>query len=155
MGKDILEDKDMEAFEKAAEARLDDWEVLNAKNRKVGTIHMGGIYIECLLKAMICCKYTVSDGRRGKWRIDGFTDEVSRPSHDLTSLQYTNLLKDIYDDMPENVMKSLEYISEPDGHGYIEYRYMQENLVSNQKLQTWMTHFIEIYNYLQDKLIEL
>ena len=31
----------MEAFEKAAEARLDDWEVLNAKNRKVGTIHMG------------------------------------------------------------------------------------------------------------------
>ena len=139
----------MEDFEKAAEARLGDWEVLNNTNRKVGMIHMGGIYIECLLKAMICCKYTVSDGSKvGRWYVDELSHEVSRPSHELTLDRYTNLLK-------ENVMNSLEYISEPDGYGYIDYRYMDEDFVSKQKLDIWMTHFIEIFSYLQEKLSEL
>ena len=110
----------MENFDEAAEARLKDWCILRNNSRKVGTIHFGGIYIECLLKAMICCKNSVSDGSGNtKWLVNGV--EVVRPSHRLTANEYKHLIADVYDEMPSDVERALEYVSEPDNIGYINY----------------------------------
>ena len=146
----------MEDYEKAAESRLNDWNALCDKNRKVGIIHMGGIYIECLLKAIICCKHTVALGSKpSKWKVDGLPDEVTRPSHDLKAQGYVTLLPDLYDDMSPDVEAALEYISEPYNMSYIDYRYIEDDLVSEEKFDTWMLHFIELYNYLREQMSEL
>ena len=40
----------MENYTDAAESRFDDLNAFIKEERKVGSIHMGGIYIECLLQ---------------------------------------------------------------------------------------------------------
>lgn len=73
----------MEDYSSAAEDRLADFNVLSNEKRKVCAIHIGGVYIECLLKAMLCCMNNVTAGSTvKKWRVNGV--EVNRPSHILT-----------------------------------------------------------------------
>ena len=90
-----------------------------------------------------------------KWKVDGLPDEVTRPSHDLKAQGYVTLLPDLYDDMPPDVEAALEYISEPDNMSYIDYRYIEDDLVSEEKFDTWMLHFIELYNYLREQMSEM
>lgn len=83
----------MEDYEQAAASRLDDWEILSAKEhrRKACSIHMGGIYLECLLKEMLCSLCSVMEGtRKTEWVIDG--DIINRPGHSLILSIYTNYL---------------------------------------------------------------
>lgn len=144
----------MENFEEAADSRLEDWELLNKAHRKVGTIHCGGIYIECILKAMICQTYQVVQGAKGnKWIIDG--QNADRPSHDLTGIHYRRWLGDMYDDMSQDVMDALEYITRPENEGYIDYRYFQETKVPEQNYSKWMECFVMLFDFLQEKMREI
>lgn len=144
----------MEKFADAAESRLEDWEQLNNAHRKVATIHMGGIYIECLLKGMICLNGHVTQGSEPwKWIVDG--NEVTRPSHYLTASEYRDLLQDIYDDMPKDVEDALKYVSSPGDMNFIDYRYVSESSVENEVYEKWLSCFIMIFNYLQDKKNDL
>ena len=140
----------MENYADAAESRLKDWEQLNNAHRKVATIHIGGIYIECLLKGMICLDRHVTPGSRdSKWNVDG--SEVPRPGHALTESPYRTLLEDLYDDMPENVERALAYVSSPENKNYIDYRYIQEDFVTDEMYEKWLNNFILIFEYLQDQ----
>jgi hypothetical protein len=59
---------------KAAVSRFDDWEVLSKgeNRRKACSIHLGGIYIECLLKGMLCSQCSVTAGtNQSQWIING------------------------------------------------------------------------------------
>lgn len=144
----------MENFVLAADSRLEDWEVLQREQRKIATIHLGGIYIECLLKGIICSKHCVVEGSRpGKWKIDG--TERTRPSHDLTASEYRSVLTDIYDDMSEEVENALKYINEPECIEYIDYRYMGEDDVTQAIYDKWQEQFIKLFNYLHDKKHEI
>ena len=144
----------MENFEGAAVERLKDWDILNRENRKVGTIHFGGIYVECLLKAMICQLSVVSDGeKKGKWLVDG--NEVPRPSHELLNFQYRNLLTDLYDCMPSDVESALRNISEPNGVSYIDYRYRDNLELSDMEYDKWLDDFILVYDFLTEKKREI
>jgi hypothetical protein len=146
----------MENYEDAAESRLDDWEVLSREKRKAGSIHMGGIYIECLLKSIICSMNTVADGSRpSKWNVNG--NDMARPGHDFTEGVFATLLGDIYDDMPDTVMEALQDISHPggDGKSFIDYRYVSENEVLDNTFEQWMVNFIEVFSYLDQKKLEV
>ena len=51
-----------------------DWEVLSKgeNRRKACSIHLGGIYIECLLKGMLCSQCSVTAGtNQSQWIING------------------------------------------------------------------------------------
>ena len=64
----------MEKYEEAAVSRFDDWEVLSKgeNRRKACSIHLGGIYIECLLKGMLCSQCSVTAGtNQSQWIING------------------------------------------------------------------------------------
>lgn len=144
----------MENYDKAAETRLKDFCILRKNFRKVGTIHLGGIYIECLLKSMICCKYQVTDASgRNKWLVNN--NEVTRPSHRLTANEYKSLLQDVYDDMSSDVEEALGYVSDPDNVNYIDYRYKQEELVSDQAYQKFLENFQIVFRYFQEKKKEI
>lgn len=145
----------MEDYERAADARLEDWNALNKAHRKVGTIHMGGIYIECLLKGMICMMYSVHEENPygSKWNVNGVVR--NRPAHGLTDHTYQVLLEDLYDDMSEEVMESLEYISQPENRGYIDYRYCPEEEVSEEQYENWLEHFMRVFDYLQDRKYDI
>lgn len=146
----------MENFEDAAVSRLSDWEILSQKQHKVGAIHFGGIYIECLLKGIICCKYHVTDGAtNGKWDVDGI--ERTRPSHGLTAPAYRQLLSDLYDDMPDEVFDALECVSCPGSanESYIDYRYIPEDEVTDVFYDNWLDNFISVFDYLEQKKHEV
>lgn len=144
----------MEDFTLAADARLDDWDVLQKGQRKVAAIHMGGIYIECLLKGMICSEYHVVEGSiPRKWEVDGV--EYPRPSHNLKADVYSDILTDIYDDMSDEIDSALEYVNKPENIEYINYRYMPDSDVSQENYDKWHEEFIKLFNYLQDKKHEM
>jgi hypothetical protein len=120
----------MEKYEEAAESRFDDWEILSKgeNRRKACSIHLGGIYIECLLKGMLCSQCSVTAGTNiSQWIINGHTQK--RPGHGLNINIYTSYLSDVYDDMSEDMLEALEYLDSPEGIGYIDYRYISEDEV--------------------------
>ncbi len=143
----------MENYEGAAEARLQDWEALSSGRRKVGAVHFGGIYIECLLKSIICSEHGVLDGAPGRWVVDGSV--VARPRHVLTAPCYRNLLTDLYDDMPGDVMDALEYLSSPGSTDYIDYRYIPESGITDAVYEEWLEKFIKVFHYLDNKKREV
>lgn len=142
----------MEKYEEAAESRFDDWEILSKgeNRRKACSIHLGGIYIECLLKGMLCSQCSVTAGTNiSQWIINGHTQK--RPGHGLNINIYTSYLSDVYDDMSEDMLEALEYLDSPEGIGYIDYRYISEDEVDDQVFQKWMEKFIIIFGYLEQK----
>ncbi len=144
----------MENYTDAAESRFDDLNAFIKEERKVGSIHMGGIYIECLLKGMICMSHSVTDSPNPtKWIVDG--REVTRPSHVLHSRIFENLLEPLYDDMPDYIIDALDYIAQPAGINYIDYRYIPEDTIDRTMYDHWMEQFITLFNYLDQKKHEI
>ena len=136
----------MEDYATAAQSRLTDWEVLCDKKRRTGSIHMGGIYVEFMIKVIICCYYTV-ETRGTEWLVNG--NIKNRPGHLLTAPYYRSLLPDLYDNMPDEVADALEYVSKPEDVSYIDYRYVPEKNVSDRIFNKWMEKFICIFDYLE------
>lgn len=145
----------MEDYSSAATDRLADFDVLSKKRRKVCAIHIGGVYIECLLKAMLCCANNVTEveNRSNRWIINEV--EIYRPSHSLTTGPLRDYLPSIYEDMPEDVLHSLEYIAYPNDIDYISYRYVSSATVSDEEYDEWYCNFINVFDYLQEKKREL
>lgn len=144
----------MENYALAAHTRLKDWEVLSDAKQKVAAIHMGGIYIECLLKGMICSSHSVVQGNtQGQWNVDG--NLYNRPSHALTGGSYSQILTDLYDDMPNDVELALEFITKPKSISYIDYRYKAETEVTDLEYQEWLDQFIILFDYLYNKMQEI
>lgn len=146
----------MEKYEEAAESRFDDWEKLSKgeNRRKACLIHLGGIYIECLLKGMLCSQCSVTEGtNKSRWIING--NNQKRSGHGLNINIYTSYLSDVYDDMSEEMLEALEYLGSPEGIGYIDYRYISEDEVDDQMFEKWMEKFIIIFGYLEQKKLEM
>ena len=147
----------MENYVQAAASRLDDWKVLSKREnrRKACTIHLGGIYIECLLKGMLCSQHKVEEIKKGtRWIIDEENTQ-SRPNHGLNINLYTSFLSDVYDDMSEEMLEALRYLDSPEGIGYINYRYISEDEVDDKVFEKWMDKFIIIFGYLEKKKREM
>ena len=144
----------MENYTDAADSRFGDLNVLIKGERKVGSIHLGGIYIECLLKGMICMEHSVADSPSSqKWIVDGH--EITRPGHVLHSPVLETLLDSLYDDMPDHIMESLDFIANPEGINYIDYRYIPEDNINTTTYDHWMEQFISVFNYLDQKKHEV
>ena len=149
-----LRENSMENYIDAAESRFDDLNAFIKEERKVGSIHLGGIYIECLLKGMICMEHSVGDGPGShKWIVDGL--EMTRPGHVLHSPELVTLLDPLYDDMPDNILNALDYIAKPEGINYIDYRYIPEDNINMAIYDYWMEQFISVFNYLDQKKHEI
>lgn len=146
----------MENYEQVARSRLDDWEILsdNEHRRKACSMHLGGVYLECLLKGMLCSQCNVIEGaNERKWSINGVKE--ARPGHGLMLTLYTSYLSDVYDDMPEETQEALEYLDSPEEIGYINYRYISEDEVEDQVFEKWMEKFIIVFGYLEQKKLEM
>lgn len=148
----------MEDYMEAAKTRLEDWERMDGCQRKVCAVHLGGIYIECLLKGIICSEYpTLQELSRNRWKAANGVDiiETERPGHDLTSDDYGEWLEDLYDDMPPEVERNLAAVSRPEGKSYIDYRYCPERVLAPDRYEEWKDSFISVFDYISGKMAEM
>jgi hypothetical protein len=74
----------MEDFEAAYKARAVDTETLHQQKRRTAAMHLGGVSIECLLKAMIVNFYELTE-----WKTDN-----NNPGHTIHNPEH-HLIKEI------------------------------------------------------------
>lgn len=57
--------------------------------------------------------------------------------------------------MPDHIMEALDYIANPEGINYIDYRYIPEDNINTTTYDHWMEQFISVFNYLDQKKHEV
>lgn len=84
-----------EDYEGARKARRSDLQVLEAGSREMASLHMGGIVVECQLKALLMAYHQISAwGEPSRRKRDPMTGQpVANPGHGLhTALRHMALL---------------------------------------------------------------
>lgn len=167
---DISED-----FSKAQNSRRKDYSIVKRGNRKVMAIHLGGIYIECLLKSVIIRKYgiikrsseKISDGRlkfccwynqKAIEKIENLKKNkiitekdlwdnkvVANPEHNI--VKAFKEIDELNNGAPKEVISALHYLNKPSNKFYIDYRYMSDDEISDADFEKWESNFLLFYNY--------
>ena len=65
------------------------------------------------------------------------------------------MLGSLYDDMPSDISHALNYIQQPEGINYIDYRYIPEESIEEEKYDYWTEQFISVFLYLERKKHEI
>ncbi len=164
---DISED-----FSKAQHSRRKDYAIVRRGNRKVMAIHLGGIYIECLLKSIIIRKYgiikrspkKISDGsfkfccwynQTAVNRIDSLTSitesdlwankVVTNPEHNIVAA--FRQISELNNGAPPDVVSALAYLNKPSNKKYIDYRYMCDDEINEIVYEKWEESFLTFRDY--------
>ncbi len=167
---DITEDY----YKAQKDRRIDFFKILHAKRRGMA-MHLGGVYIECLLKGLIIKKYGILKSKRieiGRVRyycwysnkvyleIQAISDPTKQdyidrksaknPQHDL--MLAIEQLEELYNTIPSDVLEKLRTINRPIGRkSYIDIRYMSEDEISNQLYSKWEESFKGFLNYYEKR----
>lgn len=140
----------MEDFQAAFLQRTADTEILRAAARRTAAIHLGGISIECLLKAII-----VSNHRLREWKTDGNNPghHISNPGHDLQAA--IRLVPRLLHRMQKFsvVLTWLEAVQNPGQH-YIKVRY-EGNDPTEEAFRRWSDAYHKLSAWLQKQATQL
>lgn len=163
--------RDIENYEKAYIDRRKDYAVLRRANRRVLTMYMGGIYLECLLKTVIIRKYKIEKSiliHEGSRRIiywysrEGF-EGLSRvkepnnsdyrrfssafnPDHNL--IVALKQIDELSSNFPAEGIRRLEMINRPFNNlGFANLRYVYDEQVPELLYGEWEESFSYFNNY--------
>jgi hypothetical protein len=142
----------MEDYKGAFHDRLADTKVLMeaTPSRKNAALHMGGVTIECQLKALI-----VSVHRIANWQTstNGETHGITNPGHELSAaIKRIAKLHTRVTSSPE-VVKWLSDVQSL-GMSYIDRRYCSVDL-SPPEYQRWRTAYSSLLRWLQKQSTQL
>lgn len=167
----MIKARNIENYENAYIDRKKDFTVLRKANRKVLTMYMGGIYLECLLKTVIIKKQKVLksilvyEGRRrviywyNKVGFDKLTELEDpdnsdyrrlscgfNPDHNLiTALKQIDELSRTF---PAEGIRRLEMINRPFNNlGFANLRYVYDDQIPDSLYNEWEENFVYFNNY--------
>lgn len=131
----------MEDYLGAFYERVLDTKVLEQAARKVATVHLGAIAIECLLKAMIVERYSI-DG--WKQNMNGTLHGIVNPGHDLISAIHS--IPELRSRIPNSMLGYISLLQTPK-LDYIDMRYDCED-IDDEILQKWVEAYKRIRGWL-------
>ncbi len=136
----------LEDFNAAAEARKVEALLMMTEKKKAISIHLGGIYIECLLKALLVKKYGLTNvtNNGNSWQ-DTLGNSYPNPGHNLR--EAFKQLREISDKAPAAVNTDLSCIYKIKDIRYIDYRYKEDSSVSDTEFEAWKKHYIAFVKY--------
>lgn len=171
--RDISED-----YSKAQRCRRKECLIVKRANRKVMTIHLGGIYIECLLKSIIIRKYGIVKSAVVTKQVSGrsircicwynqaaynritsmssinervlLSNKVAQNTeHDL--VRAFRQIDELYNSAPGTIITALEYLNKPVNKKYIDYRYVSDDELSDVDYHKWEENFLIFLNYFDNR----
>jgi hypothetical protein len=141
----------MEDFRAAFYQRDKDVEVLHEKQRRVAAMHMGGVAVECLLKAMICAVLPDNDQGEKEWydkeerNNPGHT--ISNPGHRyMKALSLHNHLYTYIVKRRRHVLQWLAKVEYPEHH-FIDIRYVSKE-ADDKKYKSWYDAYHKLVEWL-------
>jgi hypothetical protein len=140
----------MEDFQAAFFQRHQDVEVLHDKQRLIASMHMGGIAVECLLKAMLCATLPRNASGEREWNTGsnnpGHT--VYNPGHSyIRALRSHNRLYNRVMSGNQHILQWLERIENPECH-FIDMRYIGKE-PDDVRYRSWYDAYRRLIGWLQ------
>ncbi|NSW90771.1 MAG: hypothetical protein HPY74_08885 [Firmicutes bacterium] len=161
----------VENYEKACIDRKKDFAIMRRSNRKVMTMYLGGIYIECLLKSVIIKKKkiekAVSVRENNRIRIYWYSESNYRklqsipkpskndyinlhdgfnPEHNLISA--LKQIEELNRTLPAEGVKKLEMLNRPvNNKSFTNIRYMYDDEISEILYNEWESNFLYFMNF--------
>lgn len=163
-----------EDYAKTQSCRKKDFYVIKKSNRKVMTIHLGGIYLECLLKGIIIKKNDIikseivcipNGSRTDKyicWYNSNAIDKINRipnytkndllvyctaqnPEHNLNMA--IKQIDELNNGIPSDILRIIQYLNRPLRNSYIDFRYMSDDKISDLEYERWEESYISFIKY--------
>jgi hypothetical protein len=137
----------MEDYHAAFVQRHQDQIVLDKNNRRIASMHLGGIVIECLLKRMIMASLPRNASQEWKTDSNNPGHTIKNPGHDLQSaLKCHNRLYSRVKKFPQ-VIQWINIVEQlPQGH-FIDLRY--DGSEANQKdYDDWLLAYKSLIGWL-------
>lgn len=158
----------IENFSGAYKSRLKDFRILTQDNkRKIISMHLGGIIIECFLKMLIVQKYDIIGRRNFDWFSFEAVKELSlqdnvlkeeykakatlnNPSHYFNKALE---LLGLSDNLPDNIVKKINLVYNPltNTNNFIDLRYIDEKDMELEQFKEWLNSFKEVHNWLNEQ----
>lgn len=163
--------RDIENYEKAYMDRKKDFALMRKNKRKVMTMYLGGIYIECLLKTVIIKKNKVKktiavfenrrrviywysdvnyrklqsmkkpDKKDYKRLNDGFN-----PEHNL--ILALKQIDEFYKNISEEGIRRLEMLNKPvNNQSFTSLRYTYDDQIPDELYKQWEENFLYFMNF--------
>ncbi|MDP5017608.1 MAG: hypothetical protein NWQ43_09950 [Dolichospermum sp.] len=140
----------MEDYQAAFMERHTDTETLNPV-RKVGTMHFGGVTIECLLKAMIFATFPNGASREWKTKHNNPGHTISNPGHKYdAALRRHNRLRSRIERFPD-VMEWLNTVENPMSQHFIDLRYSGLE-PDDESYELWFHAYQNLIRWLQEQI---
>lgn len=140
MGREKVED-----YFGAFQARALDTDILYQAGRSVGTVHFGGIAIECLIKSIIIIRHGIEE-----WHTE-YNNQlhgIKNPGHDL--IQAFRLIPELRCRLKESpqLVSCLNILLNPIGNGnYINERYNGQD-IPEERLKEWYNAYLSLRRWL-------
>lgn len=141
----------MEDYQSAYLQRTSDAAILDKNGRRIATMHLGGIAVECLLKYMIFT--TLPEKATWEWKTNsnnpGHT--ITNPGHSYSeAIQRHQKLRDRIQRFPV-VLQWLNDVENPDCH-FIDMRYVGKE-PDPVKYAQWQKSYKRLMKWLQNQTI--
>ncbi|HOJ11856.1 MAG TPA: hypothetical protein PK733_14860 [Clostridiales bacterium] len=163
--------RDVENYEKAYIDRRKDFTIMRKGNRKVMTMYLGGIYLECLLKTVIIKKnkieksiavfenrqriiywYSNSNYEKlknmGKVRSEDYNDlkDGFNPEHNL--ILALKQIDELNTTLPAEGVRRLEMLNKPvNNQSFTSLRYTYDEQIPDSLYNEWEENFIYFMNF--------
>lgn len=161
----------VENYEKACIDRKKDFAIMRRSNRKVMSIYLGGIYLECLLKSVIIKKNkivrAVSVRENNRRKIYWYSESNYRKLKDIPEpsiRDYKNLhdgynpehnlifalkqIEELNRTLPVEGVRKLEMLNRPiDNKNFTNIRYMYDDEVPETLYNEWESNFLYFMNF--------
>ncbi|HWS82871.1 MAG TPA: hypothetical protein VN207_01280 [Ktedonobacteraceae bacterium] len=141
----------MEDFQAAFFQRHKDVETLHEKQRCIASMHIGGVAVECLLKAMLCTTLPKNSKGVKEWydkeKRNNAGHTISNPGHNYKQAlrSHNRLYNRIMRESPY-VLQWLEKIENPECH-FIDMRYTGKD-PDNRKYEAWYDAYCKVVGWL-------
>jgi hypothetical protein len=143
----------MEDYQSAFQEREIDTQALCEANRKVAAMHLGGITVECLLKAMIMASLPKSASQVWKTDSDDPGHTLTNPGHSYNeALKRHNRLRSRIDKFPA-VKIWLQNTECPNQH-FIEMRYSGSE-PDEESYKRWLDSYKSLVGWLEKQATQL
>lgn len=136
----------MENYHGAFIERSQDQEALHTQYRKIASMHMGGITIECLLKSIILAHRPSGTQEEWKTKKNNPGHSIYNPGHDLQQavtlnprlLNRINAFPDVINWLNKVQNPSIEFINLRYSSGHVDDSEYQDWHDSYQNLKSWL-----------------